>query len=104
MLPGQVARRDYEYARCGTANVFCGTEPKRGRHFTKVTPTRRGHEFADYLLEIAASYTEAYTIHLVLDNLSTHTRKAVEDRFGKADGNWIWNRFTRHYTPNTEAG
>ena len=99
MLPGRVARRDYEYKRCGTANVFCGTEPKAGRHFTKVTPTRRGHEFADYLLEIAATYLQADTIHLVLDNLSTHTRKAVVDRFGKTVGNWIWNRFTIHYTP-----
>jgi hypothetical protein len=66
MLPGRVARRDYEYKRCGTANVFCGTEPKAGRHFTKVTPTRRGHEFADYLLEIAVTYPETDTIHLVL--------------------------------------
>ena len=99
MLPGRVGRRDYEYKRCGTANVFCGTEPKAGRHFTKVTPTRRGHEFADYLLEIAATYPQADTIHLVLDNLSTHTRKAVVDRFGKPVGNWIWNRFTLHYTP-----
>lgn len=99
MLPGRVARRDYEYKRCGTANVFCGTEPKAGRHFTKVTPTRRGHDFADYLLDIAATYPEADTIHLMLDNLSTHTHKAVVDRFGKAVGNWIWNRFTLHYTP-----
>jgi len=38
MQPGQVARRDYEYERCGTANVFCGIEPKAGVHFTKVTP------------------------------------------------------------------
>jgi transposase len=56
-------------------------------------------EFADYLLEIAAAYPQADTIHLVLDNLSTHTRKAVADRFGKAAGNWIWNRFTLHYIP-----
>jgi hypothetical protein len=27
---GRVARRDYEYLRCGTANVFCGIEPKAG--------------------------------------------------------------------------
>jgi len=33
--PGHVARRDYEYKRCGTANVFCGVEPKAGRHFPK---------------------------------------------------------------------
>ena len=56
MKPGRVARRDYEYKRCGTANVFCGIEPKAGRHFTKVTPTRCSAQFADYLLDIAASY------------------------------------------------
>src|SRR5678809_219409 len=36
MQPGRVARRDGEYRRCGTANVFCGVQPKAGRHFTKV--------------------------------------------------------------------
>ena len=34
-------------------------------------------DFADYLLEVAASYPTADTIHLVMDNLSTHTRKAL---------------------------
>ena len=99
MQPGQVARRDYEYRRCGTANVFCAVEPKAGRHFTKVTPTRSSPEFADFLLEIAAAYPAADTIHLVLDNLSTHTRKAVTDRFGERDGDWLWKRFTVHHTP-----
>ena len=37
MQPGRIARRDGEYRRCGTANVFCGVQPKAGRHFTKVT-------------------------------------------------------------------
>jgi hypothetical protein len=37
MKPGCVARRDSEYQRCGTANVFCGVEPKAARHFPKVT-------------------------------------------------------------------
>jgi hypothetical protein len=32
---GRVARRHYEYLRCGTANVFCAIEPKAGVHFTK---------------------------------------------------------------------
>jgi hypothetical protein len=75
---------DYaEYRRCGTANVFCGVQPKAGRHFTKVTDNRSSPEFADYLLEIAAAYPEADTIHLVMDNLSSHTRKAVVERFGE---------------------
>jgi hypothetical protein len=99
MQPGRVGRRDYEYKRCGTANVFCGVEPKAGRHFTKVTPTRCSAEFADYLLEIAASYPAADTIHLVMDNLSTHTRKALVERVGDKAAAWLWNRFTVHYTP-----
>jgi hypothetical protein len=99
MQPSKVARRDYEYKRCGTANVFCGIEPKAGVHFTKVTPTRSSPEFADFILEIAAHYSAADTIHLVLDNLSTHTRKALTDRFGEEIGGWLWNRFTVHYTP-----
>ena len=54
---------------------------------------------ADYLLEIAAGYPAADTIHLVMDNLSTHTRKALRERFGEKAGGWLWNRFTIHYTP-----
>jgi hypothetical protein len=99
MRPGRILRRDSEYKRCGTANLFCGVQPKAGRHFTKVTPTRCSPEFADYLLEIAASYPEADTIHLVMDNLSSHRRKALVDRFGEKIGAWLWKRFTVHYTP-----
>jgi hypothetical protein len=71
--PGQVLRRDCEYERRGTANAFCGVEPKAGRHFTKVTNDRSSPEFADYLLDVAMRYPEADTIHLVMDNLSSHT-------------------------------
>jgi hypothetical protein len=28
--PGAIFKRDYEYVRGGTANVFCGVEPKAG--------------------------------------------------------------------------
>ena len=43
---GKVAKRDNEYRRCGTANVFGVVEPKAGRHFTTATPDRSGAEFA----------------------------------------------------------
>ena len=99
MRPGRVARRDGEYQRCGTANVFCGVQPKAGRYFPKVTADRSSLQFADYLLDIAIRYPEAATIHLVLDNLNSHTRKAVVERFGEKAGSWLWERFTVHYTP-----
>ena len=50
-------------------------------------------------MEIVARYPEADTIHLVLDNLSTHRRKALVDRFGEKIGGLLWERFTVHYTP-----
>jgi len=99
MQPGRVARRDGEYRRGGTANVFCGVQPKAGRYFPQVTASRSSPAFADYLLDIAIHYSEADTIHLVLDNLNSHTRKAVVERFGEKAGSWLWDRYTVHYTP-----
>ena len=58
MQPGRVARRDAEHRRCGTANVFCGVQPKAGPHFTKVTSNRSSPEFADSLLDIAVDCPE----------------------------------------------
>jgi len=98
MKPGSVAKRDNEYKRAGTANVFCGIEPQAGVHFTKVTPTRSPPEFADFIQSIANHYPTAQTIHLVMDNLSSHTRKALTDRFGEEKGGrcGIGSPFTTH--------
>ena len=40
-----------------------------------------------------------YTIHLIIDDLSSHTRQAVVGHFGEEAGGWLWNQFTVHYTP-----
>lgn len=74
-------------------------EPKAGVRFTKITPNRKAPEFTDFLQSIALHYPRADTIHLVMDNLNTPTRKAVVDRFGKDLGDRLWERFTVHYTP-----
>ena len=63
--PGREARRDSEYERRGTANVFCAVEPKAGRHFTFPTPNRSAFEFARVACHLAMQYPEADTIHLV---------------------------------------
>ena len=98
-MPGREARWDNEYERCGTANVFCAVEPKAGRHFTFPTPDRSGFEFAQVAVTLALEYAEAKTIHLVMDNLNIHRRKALSDVFGIEMATEVWNRFTVHYTP-----
>jgi hypothetical protein len=97
--PGKVAKRDNEYERCGTANVFAVVEPKAGRHFSTATPDRSGFQFAQQLYRLALRYQEAETIHLVMDNLNIHCRKSLTDLYGDELGGEIWNRFTVHYTP-----
>src|SRR5262252_7986151 len=84
--PGREARRDNEYERCGTANVFCVVEPKAGRHFIFPTPDRSGLEFAQVLAELALAYPEAKTIHLVMDNLNIHHKKPLTDLDGAEFG------------------
>lgn len=97
--PGREARQDSEYERRGTANVFCAVEPQQGVHFTRVTETRTGPEFAQMLFHLATAYPQADTIHLVMDNLNTHTRQSLTRFYGDEVGGQIWESFTVHYTP-----
>jgi hypothetical protein len=97
--PGREARRDSEYSRCGTANIFCAVEPKAGRHFSYPTPNRSAVEFSKVIVDLALQYPAARTIHLVLDNLNIHRRKSLTDLLGDQVGGEIWGRFTVHYTP-----
>ena len=98
-VPGREMRRDTEYQRRGTANVFCAVEPKAGQHFTFPTPDRSAFEFAQVAFHLALQYPEAETIHLVMDNLNIHHRKSLTDVYGAQVGAEIWERFTVHYTP-----
>ncbi|MCW5808573.1 MAG: IS630 family transposase [Deltaproteobacteria bacterium] len=97
--PGKDARTDYEYVRRGTANVFCIVEPKTGRRLTHTTRRRTNRDFAHALQRVSKAFPKANRIHLVVDNLSTHTKKACIETFGDKAGRALWRRFKVHYTP-----
>jgi len=92
-------RRDYEYQRHGTANVFMITDPKGGRHWARVTARRTKRDFAHAMAFLAARYPSVITIHLVMDNLNTHTEASLIETFGVERGRRLWARFSVHYTP-----
>lgn len=92
-------RRDHEYIRRGTANIFMLTEPKGGRHYARITRRRTRRDFAHCLRWLQARYPNAITIHLVMDNLNTHTEASLIETFGEVEGRRLWARFTVHYTP-----
>lgn len=97
--PGEPARYDYEYVRRGTANIFCAVEPLAGKHITRVTKNRSGAELVKTLRLLARRYRGARTIHLVMDNLNTHSLATVIKHCGERRGRALWSRFTVHHTP-----
>lgn len=99
MEEGSVKKVDYEYDRNGSVNVFVGVEPKVGRYFNEVTERRCGEDFAKFLCTIADAYSDAQKITLVMDNLSTHSKKSLTDSLGNSLGTRVWDRFDIHYTP-----
>jgi hypothetical protein len=99
MAPERIARSDYEYIRCGTANVFCIVAPKTGRHLTYATANRKARRFAAAVKRISDAYPNARRIHLILDNLNTHRLKSLTDAYGEVRGRRLWRRFVLHHTP-----
>jgi hypothetical protein len=99
MRPGRPRRRDYEYVREGTANVFCIVEPLTGCRLTYASANRTGQAFTRALERIARRYPQARKIHLVMDNLSTHSATCVQTTLGAKNGHRLWRRFQVHNTP-----
>lgn len=98
--PGQVARQDSEYQRNGTANLFMCFEPLAAwRHIT-VTDHRTRQDFAHQIRFLVDTvYPQASCIHLVLDNLNTHSAASLYDTFSPAEANRLLKRLSFHYTP-----
>lgn len=98
---GRVRRRDYEYVRNGTANIFMTVEPKGGCRNVSVTTRRTRSDFAHEIkrISVLSRYKDAKTIHIVLDNLNTHFEKSLTDTFGDTETTEIMRRIKFHHTP-----
>jgi hypothetical protein len=96
---GGLPLRDFEHKRQGTANVFCGVQPKARQHFTKAN--------SELLLAGAHRLPRGNRGQLFprLTPTSGHgqsefaQRKALVERFGERIGGLLGERFTVHYTP-----
>jgi hypothetical protein len=100
LASGRPERRDYEYIRQGTANLFVAVEPLAG--WRQVTPTQRRTkvDYAQQLRFLADEiYPQAEYIRLVQDNLNTHTLASLYEVFPPAEARRIASRFEVHYTP-----
>jgi len=97
--PGQPARHDYEYRRCGVCNIFMACEPLAGKRIVKTTERKTKRDWACFLGEIADQYKEVEKIILVMDNLNTHTPGSFYETFQPDKAKALWDRFEFVYTP-----
>ncbi|HET8905861.1 MAG TPA: IS630 family transposase [Ktedonobacterales bacterium] len=100
LAPGRPERRDDEYVRRGTANLFVVVEPLSG--WRQVTPTmqRTRVDYAQQLRCLAAAIDpDAEYIRLVQDNLNPHTLASLYAVFPPSEARRIASRFEVHYTP-----
>jgi len=100
MKPGQPLRQDYEYKRHGTANIFLFVQPLAGWRHVKVTTQRTRSDFACCMLDLATvHFPNAAKIHVVLDNLNTHSPSTLYEVLSPREAREIVRRLEFHYTP-----
>jgi transposase len=98
--PGSDAKHDYEYERCGVANIFMANEPLAGWRYIKVTAQKTKKDWAQFVKEIADDhYPNAIKIRLVMDNYATHKPSALYEEYEPSEAKRIWDRFDFVYTP-----
>lgn len=97
--PGQPARHDYEYKRCGTCNIFMANEPLAGTRMVEVTESKTKVDWAIFVEKIASRYEDAKKITLVMDNLNTHVPGSLYEAFAPEKAKALWDRFQFVYTP-----
>jgi transposase len=73
---GKVEQKTHDYVRHGTTNLFAALNVGTGEVFGECRPTRIGQDFLDFLDKAVRSHA-GKEVHVVLDNLSTHTTPEV---------------------------
>jgi len=98
--PGRPARRDYEYERNGTVNLFMTFEPLGGRRQVTVTDRRTKVDFAEVIRDLVdVQYPTAEKVVLVMDNLNTHKMASLYERFPPAEARRLIDKLEVHHTP-----
>jgi transposase len=85
-------KRTHDYRRHGTTNLFAALEVGTGQVTARCFPKRRGEEFLAFMKHLAAAYPDR-ELHVVVDNLSTHTTDDVHAWLARHP------RITFHFTP-----
>ena len=100
LKPGSPGREDYEYRRCGVADLFAAFEPLAYKGGVKLTHTRTAVDFAHFLRKLVDIHdSRCEKIVLVMDNSNIHSIASLHKAFEPAQARQIIQRLEIHYTP-----
>jgi len=100
MRPGDPELVDYEYRRCGVADLFVAFEPLAAKRAVKVTENRTAVEFARFVQELCdVHYPQAEKLVLVMDNLNIHCVASLYKAFEPKEARRIAEKLEIHHTP-----
>jgi putative transposase len=90
---GYVEGVTHNYLRHGTSTLFAALDIATGRVLTQNKTRHRHQEFLQFLRQIEAQTPAQLTIHLIVDNYSTHSHSQVK--------RWLaaHPRYQLHFTP-----
>jgi transposase len=99
MTTGQAERGTHDYVRNGTTSLFSALDVATGKVIGKCYRRHRHQEFLKFLAQIDETIPveDGVSIHLVMDNYSTHKTPAVK--------RWLTKhpRFVVHFTPTSAS-
>jgi transposase len=78
MSPGRAERHGFEYYRHGTLSLYAALNTKTGEVIGKTASRHTSEEFVAFLADVVASQPRGREIHVIVDNLSAHKTKRVE--------------------------
>jgi transposase len=78
LSPGRAERHGFEYYRHGTLSLYAALDVKTGKVQGKTAKRHTSHEFIAFVSDLVQHARWAKEIHIVLDNLSAHKTKAVQ--------------------------
>lgn len=83
LSPGRIERHGFEYYRHGTLSLYAALETSTGRVHGKTTARHTSQDFVAFLEEVVAHCPARQQIHIILDNLSAHKTRLVDQFLDK---------------------
>ncbi len=93
LSPGRLERHGFEYKRNGTLSLYAALDVKTGKVQGKTAERHTSTEFVGFLEQVIAGCNPQQQIHIILDNLSAHKTKQVEQFLERNP------RVNLHFTP-----